>query len=144
MSIDDFETWAVRSGFDIAKQGNEVYKDPHTVAAMMGYFAQKVDNIGGAPAVINQQFIETLTVESMCLTMRHDFGLERSCDNHLLSGMCAGMTDTERDFLRSQMRMIYQHHIKHLVAAMALTIDAFDGKGSNAQACAVLRQSLGA
>lgn len=45
-------------------------------------------------------------VDAMCMTWRHDFGLDRKEDE---LGSC-GMTDTERDALRRQMGQLYDHH----------------------------------
>lgn len=42
-------------------------------------------------------------VESMCLTFRHDFGMEK--------GAFSGMTDEERDALRRQMSQIFDNDI---------------------------------
>lgn len=46
-------------------------------------------------------------VDAMCMTWRHDFGLERKEDE---LGSC-GMTDGERDALRRQMGQLYDHHL---------------------------------
>ncbi|MCW1937566.1 hypothetical protein OMD46_16710 [Pseudomonas sp. MDMC_285] len=46
-------------------------------------------------------------VDAMCMTWRHDFGLERKEDE---LGSC-GMTETERDALRRQMGQLYDHHL---------------------------------
>lgn len=46
-------------------------------------------------------------VDAMCMTWRHDFGLDRKEDE---LGSC-GMTDTERDALRRQMGQLYDHHL---------------------------------
>jgi len=47
-------------------------------------------------------------IDAMCLTWRHDFGLQ-SVDGTW--GTTTGLTDGEREFLRGQMRQLYQHHI---------------------------------
>ena len=54
------------------------------------------------------------TVESMCLTMRHDFGLDKPIGDDFASQVASGMTDQERDALRRNMAQIYEHHIQPL------------------------------
>jgi len=56
-------------------------------------------------------------IESMCMTWRHDFGLNKSGNCRFSSGM----TEPERDVLRQQMESIYEHHIRPLQQATALT-----------------------
>lgn len=53
-------------------------------------------------------------IEAMCLTWRHDFGLERINDD--LSVGC-GMSDGERDFLRREMGQLFDHHFAPAVAS---------------------------
>lgn len=54
------------------------------------------------------------TVESMCGTMRHDFGLDKPVGDDFASQITSGMTDQERDALRRNMAQIYEHHIRPL------------------------------
>ena len=63
-------------------------------------------------------------VDAMCMTWRHDFGLDRKDDE---LGSC-GMTDTERDALCRQMGQLYDHHIAPQVQARAsLPVGVPDG-----------------
>lgn len=49
------------------------------------------------------------TIESMCLTWRHDYGLNKTgCS------ITSGMTEGERAVLRNQMEQIHEHHIAPL------------------------------
>ena len=52
-------------------------------------------------------------VESMCLTWRHDFGMDKleGCD------CCSGMTDNEREHLREQMGKLFDHHFESALSA---------------------------
>jgi membrane protease subunit (stomatin/prohibitin family) len=55
-------------------------------------------------------------INGMCMTWRHDFGLDRPSANKdgiigWSDGLAMGMTSAERDGLRMQMRQLYQHHI---------------------------------
>lgn len=50
------------------------------------------------------------TVDAMCMTVRHDFGLDRNSDTALSSGM----TDSERASLRGTMGQLYDHHVRPL------------------------------
>jgi Restriction alleviation protein Lar len=56
----------------------------------------------------------TALVESMCLTMRHDFGLEIPAERGLSAAFngSSGMTPREREALRTQMRQLVEHCIK--------------------------------
>lgn len=47
-------------------------------------------------------------IHSMCLTWRHDYGLEVDRHEHPYS---AGMTESERAFLHSQMAQIFDNDI---------------------------------
>lgn len=58
-------------------------------------------------------------IESMCLTMRHDFGLDKSAD----FGFSSGMTDGERQQLRGQMGKLYDHHFAPVLAAVTAERD---------------------
>lgn len=58
-------------------------------------------------------------VDAMCMTWRHDFGLDRKDDE---IGSC-GMTGAERDALRRQMGQLYDHHF----AARSLPVGVPDG-----------------
>ena len=51
-------------------------------------------------------------VSEMCFTMRHDYGLNKTASDCVIK---AGMTDKEREFLRSEMSQLYDHHIAPLV-----------------------------
>lgn len=59
-------------------------------------------------------------VESMCLTWRHDFGLDKleGCD------FCSGMTDKEREHLRGQMGKLFDHHFAPALSAVTAELDA--------------------
>lgn len=54
------------------------------------------------------------TVESMCGTMRHDFGLNKPTGEDSAAQLASGMTDQSRDALRRNMAQIYEHHIRPL------------------------------
>jgi hypothetical protein len=56
-------------------------------------------------------------IDAMCITWRHDFGLDRINDE--LSVGC-GMSDGERDFLRREMGQLFDHHF---VPALASAIE---------------------
>jgi len=58
-------------------------------------------------------------VESMCLTWRHDFGLDKleGCD------FCSGMTDKEREHLRGQMGKLFDHHFAPALSAVTAERD---------------------
>ncbi|MFM0226154.1 hypothetical protein [Paraburkholderia dipogonis] len=56
-------------------------------------------------------------IEAMCLTWRHDFGLDR-INNALLVG--CGMSEGERDFLRREMGQLFDHHF---APALATTLE---------------------
>ncbi len=58
-------------------------------------------------------------INGMCLTWRHDFGLDRGADPDW--GIVSGMTEQERDGLRLQMRQLVQHHFLPLLEAQADT-----------------------
>ena len=51
-------------------------------------------------------------INSMCLTWRHDFGLDKRHDAFGYSGM----TPDERDALRRRMAQLFEHHIAPLIA----------------------------
>nr|WP_298117383.1 hypothetical protein [uncultured Pseudomonas sp.] len=53
-------------------------------------------------------------VESMCMTWRHDFGLDKPEGLPLSSGMAPG----EREVLLQRMGQLYEHHIAALVRAL--------------------------
>lgn len=53
-------------------------------------------------------------INSMCLTWRHDFGLDREADSEW--GIACGMTEHERNGLRLQMRQLVEHHFLPLLA----------------------------
>ena len=56
---------------------------------------------------------EEAIINSMCLTLRHDFGLPLAASGMLGSGM----TEGEREYLRRQMRQIYRHHLLPAILA---------------------------
>lgn len=77
------------------------------------------------------------TVEAMCMTWRHDFGLNKSGNCRLSSGM----TEDERNALRNQMDQLYSHHIEPLVAQIdELQLTRNDSEVAKARAAA---ESLG-
>ncbi len=53
-------------------------------------------------------------IHSMCLTFRHDYGLEISEDDRMYALM-SGMTKREREILFNDMAQIFDHNIAHLV-----------------------------
>lgn len=53
-------------------------------------------------------------IEAMCLTWRHDFGLDRINDDFTVG---CGMSDGERDFLRREMGQLFDHHFTPAVAS---------------------------
>lgn len=61
-------------------------------------------------------------VDAMCMTWRHDFGLDKR--EHEF-GSC-GMTEDERCSLRLQMGQLYDHHIAH-ITARSLPVGVPDG-----------------
>ena len=76
-------------------------------------------------------------VDAMCLTWRHDFGLDKRPDEFGSSGM----TDDERNALRRQMGQLYDHHIAHL-AANSLPVGVPDGQVLLAEARMVIAACL--
>ena len=60
-------------------------------------------------------------VDAMCMTWRHDFGLDRKDDE---LGSC-GMADAERDALRRQMGQLYDHHFAAWQRAQRAVPDGF-------------------
>ncbi|CAN7643314.1 hypothetical protein [Paraburkholderia terricola] len=53
-------------------------------------------------------------IEAMCLTWRHDFGLDRINDALLVG---CGMSEGERAFLRREMGQLFDHHFAPAVAS---------------------------
>ena len=53
-------------------------------------------------------------IESMCLTWRHDFGLNKPEDCEFSSGM----TVAEREHLRDQMAKLFDHHFRPALSAV--------------------------
>lgn len=53
-----------------------------------------------------------LIVDSLCMTWRHDFGL----DNPSRSPLSSGMKPGEREGLRNRMAQLFEHHIAHLIS----------------------------
>lgn len=49
------------------------------------------------------------TIYNMCMTFRHDFGLEISEDERMYT-INAGMTRLEREALFNDMAQVYDHH----------------------------------
>ena len=54
-------------------------------------------------------------VDSMCMTWRHDFGLDKAGRHELSSGM----TTDERAALRRDMAQLFEHHVAPLIAENA-------------------------
>lgn len=54
-------------------------------------------------------------VTSMCYTVRHDYGLEKRCEDFSL---CSGMSEQERVALYNQMDQLYDHHIEPLLSSL--------------------------
>ena len=52
-------------------------------------------------------------IEAMCLTWRHDFGLDRINDALLVG---CGMSEGERDFLRREMGQLFDYHFAPALA----------------------------
>ena len=50
-------------------------------------------------------------IHSMCMTYRHDYGLERSSGNNGPFPFPCGMTDQEREALYRQMAQIFDNDI---------------------------------
>jgi hypothetical protein len=63
---------------------------------------------------VSQALDRTSIVEAMCLTWRHDFGLERINDDFTVG---CGMSDGERDFLRREMGQLFDHHFAPALAS---------------------------
>lgn len=66
-----------------------------------------------------EETIPEALINSMCLTWRHDFGVDAPKGGGLAfaTAISSGMTEQAREYLRMQMRQIYQHHV--LPAVMA-------------------------
>lgn len=62
------------------------------------------------PEALNRNAI----IDSMCLTWRHDFHLDRI--NDALSVGC-GMSEGEREFLRREMGNLFDHHFASALAS---------------------------
>lgn len=60
------------------------------------------------PSVLSRSEV----VEAMCLTWRHDFGVDRTSDFDL-----SGFTDADRAALRSAMGQLFDQHIAPAIAA---------------------------
>lgn len=88
------------AAFTMAERG----EDPSDVLAMIQAGLKKLQ-----PKWDEQK---TRTVNSMCMTWRHDFGLDKR-DDHFGS---SGMTDDERETLRAQMGQLFDHHIAPEIA----------------------------
>jgi hypothetical protein len=58
---------------------------------------------------------EATIIESMCYTMRHDFGITKKDDDFSFD---SGMTEKEQEALRTEMRKLYNHHIKPLIGVV--------------------------
>lgn len=79
-----------------AASGGGVGSDPLAVAALT------------QPTTVQQE-PDPLLIDSMCMRWRHDFGLQRDADDQLSSGL----TDAERDSLRSSMRQLWEEVVGH-------------------------------
>ncbi|MDU9398102.1 hypothetical protein [Pseudomonas sp. zfem003] len=56
----------------------------------------------------------------MCMTHRHDFGLDAKDSGFGLPS--AGMTDQQRESLRRDMEQLYEHHFESVIAAQVARI----------------------
>ncbi|MBP5969441.1 hypothetical protein [Pseudomonas iridis] len=50
-------------------------------------------------------------INSMCMTMRHDFGLRKPEGESLSARIASGMTEDEQSALLRDMTKLYSHHI---------------------------------
>lgn len=58
-------------------------------------------------------------VTGMCLTYRHDYGLEQPAyDDGLLAEVTYGLTQQQREALYRQMDQLYDHHINPLMRVL--------------------------
>lgn len=62
---------------------------------------------------MSQALDRAAIIEAMCLTWRHDFGLERINDEFTVG---CGMSEGERDFLRREMGQLFEHHFAPAIA----------------------------
>ena len=71
-------------------------------------YAEAIDQLQGSalaePVVLRQELID-----SMCMTWRHDFGLD-AIDVDFENPFSSGMTELERNCLRQQMSQLVEHH----------------------------------
>lgn len=94
------------------------YQHPYTDNASTRVMANRIAELiqapppepQAAPAVISAD-ARAAIVESMCITWRHDFELDRT-GRHPLS---SGTTEDERTALRQQMGQLFDHHIAPLI-----------------------------
>lgn len=65
------------------------------------------------------------TIKSMCLTLRHDYGLDHmkpenvDPNDNWPSSLTSGLTPTEKKLLEIEMCSIYRHHIQPLAKEMS-------------------------
>jgi hypothetical protein len=57
-------------------------------------------------------------VNGMCLTSRHDFGLDKA-----EGSFSSGMTEVERDALYREMHQIYYHNVVPVISALEYELD---------------------
>jgi hypothetical protein len=57
-------------------------------------------------------------VNGMCLTSRHDFGLDKA-----EGSLSSGMTEQERDVLYRQMYQLYYHNVLPVIGALEYELD---------------------
>lgn len=80
------------------------------------------------------------TVDAMCMTWRHDFGLDK---RHGPFGY-SGMTEDERDALRAQMGQLYEHYIAPVIAeSERLREDVKDHADARAHYCGKVGEIAG-
>ncbi len=53
-------------------------------------------------------------ITDMCYTCRHDYGLHKTQSTSFMDMISSGMTKEEREFLYSQMKQLYEHHIESI------------------------------
>jgi hypothetical protein len=72
-------------------------------------------------------------IEAMCVTWRHDFGIDRINDALVVG---CGMSEGEREFLRREMGQLFDHHIAPAVeqavaAERAACLAVVESHGAN-------------
>lgn len=92
--------------------GNQ-YNERADELAVAAREAKRSTTQGAGDAPAPQPDTRFHIIESMCLTMRHDFGLDKQA-----GAFASGMTEKEREALRAEMAQIYDHHVAPLVAVV--------------------------